>query len=426
MTAAPTPTVTDLERRYVLLGALRWLPVGLMVPIFVVLPTARGIPLTAVGPLLAAYSAAAIVLELPTGGMADRFGRRNVHVLASAVAVVGFALFGIAETVPAFLASLVVAGANRALLTGPVEAWFVDEAHAVDPTAPLDRAYARAESWAALALGAGALATALLPQVVSLPESGPGVIAPSLPVLIAVGAEAVHLVAAWLLLRPETRHATDASGTGPLTIRQTIRAAVRTARGPVLRRLLVAEALLVFAMVAGEQLVPADLVALLGERDAASTFGFLSAVGFGVVAGGARLAPRVADRLGPRQGYAAVLAFVAAVLVVPTLGASTPVLVVTYLLAYGSLGAQAPLRSSLLHVRVGPEQRATVLSVVSLLFQGGGLVASLVLLPIYDGVGRVAAWSVAAVAVAVGAGALGSPPPDEPAPDLGDLAPTEG
>jgi hypothetical protein len=56
------------RRRYLLLTALRWLPVGLMMPIFVLVPLGRGLTLTEIGVVFAAQGLVVLALELPTGG----------------------------------------------------------------------------------------------------------------------------------------------------------------------------------------------------------------------------------------------------------------------------------------------------------------------------------------------------------------------
>ncbi len=75
------------RRRYLLLTSLRWLPVGLMIPISVLVPLSRGLSLTEIGLVFAAQGLVVLALELPTGGLSDSLGRRPVLLLASVVAL---------------------------------------------------------------------------------------------------------------------------------------------------------------------------------------------------------------------------------------------------------------------------------------------------------------------------------------------------
>ena len=84
-----------------------------------------------------------LVLELPTGGLADTIGRRPLLLVAGAVAIASTAVFVLADTAALFAVALVLQGVFRALDSGPLEAWFVDTVHAVDPAAPIERGLSR-------------------------------------------------------------------------------------------------------------------------------------------------------------------------------------------------------------------------------------------------------------------------------------------
>ena len=73
-----------LVRRFGVLTALGFMPLGLLVPTYVLLLTARGFGPTAIGALIAATAVVTLVLELPTGGLADVIGRRVVLIGATA------------------------------------------------------------------------------------------------------------------------------------------------------------------------------------------------------------------------------------------------------------------------------------------------------------------------------------------------------
>ena len=75
-------TARQAEWRYVVLSGLQWLPVGLVIPVLVLLLRARGIELPVIGALFAVYTIVVIVLELPTGSLADVLGRRRTLVLS--------------------------------------------------------------------------------------------------------------------------------------------------------------------------------------------------------------------------------------------------------------------------------------------------------------------------------------------------------
>ena len=62
-------TVRSAERRFVLLTALRWLPVGFVVPVTVLLAASRGLSPVEIGLAFTAHGVVIVLLELPTGGL---------------------------------------------------------------------------------------------------------------------------------------------------------------------------------------------------------------------------------------------------------------------------------------------------------------------------------------------------------------------
>lgn len=116
-----------IRRRYALISFLTWLLTGLYIPVFVVLLLDRGIGLTTIAALGVAYSATVMVLELPTGGLADVVGRRPVMIASAASSLVALLLLGFADSLGLLALSAVLRGVARALSSGPVEAWYVDQ-----------------------------------------------------------------------------------------------------------------------------------------------------------------------------------------------------------------------------------------------------------------------------------------------------------
>ncbi|WP_313358288.1 MFS transporter, partial [Microbacterium sp.] len=131
-------TRRQAERRFVLLTALRWLPVGITFGLTVLLPLERGLSLAEIGVLMSLQGFVVLGLELPTGGLADAIGRRPLLLAGATLAVSSTWVFLLAESFAVFAVALVLQGVFRALDSGPLEAWFVDAALADDPHAELD------------------------------------------------------------------------------------------------------------------------------------------------------------------------------------------------------------------------------------------------------------------------------------------------
>src|SRR4051794_28149313 len=79
----------------------------------------RGLSFGQIGMVAATMSVVVLVLELPTGGLADAVGRRPVLLAAGALDLVAMAIFLVARTPVAFMVAWGVEGATRALESGP-------------------------------------------------------------------------------------------------------------------------------------------------------------------------------------------------------------------------------------------------------------------------------------------------------------------
>ena len=117
-------TAARLTRHFVLLRALRWLPVGLVLPFMVITPEARGLSIGEIGAVFAVHSVVAIALEVPSGALADTVGRRRVMLAGAALTAVSLLRFAFAQTILAFMAAvgLLAAGLARGLVRRLAEA----------------------------------------------------------------------------------------------------------------------------------------------------------------------------------------------------------------------------------------------------------------------------------------------------------------
>ena len=106
---------------------LHWAAIGLMSPVLVLMLLSKGVELDMAGIVLAASSAAVVLLELPSGVLSDLVGRRRVYLLSILVAM-GARLCILLSRGPAALGlAFLVFGISRALSSGSIEADYIDE-----------------------------------------------------------------------------------------------------------------------------------------------------------------------------------------------------------------------------------------------------------------------------------------------------------
>ncbi|SDZ31723.1 MFS transporter [Herbiconiux ginsengi] len=429
-------TVRAAERRLVLLTATRWLPVGLVFGLTVLLPLERGISLVQVGGLLAIQGVVVLALELPTGGLADALGRRPLLVASGVLAVGSTVLFAFSTEFWMFAVAMIAQGVFRALDSGPLEAWYVDTAHAADPAAPIERGLSRAATMLGVAIAVGALAGGGL---VAWHPVG-GVSALVVPFAVAIALYALHTVLLALLVREPPRagaaggagaagaggvggalsgvHSEGAEavgrarkwGAGPAlaAYREAPRVVLAglglLRRSPVLRAIVLVEVFWSVAMIAFETLTPVRLAGLLGGEDAAGAlFGPASAAAWALFAAGSLLAGVTSRRVG--VAWTAIGARILNGLFVVVMGLTAGVvgLVAAYWLAYLTHGAAGPMHSTLLHRQATSANRAVVLSMNSMVAGGAYSLGLLLFTPLAEGFGTGVAFVAAGAFSVVGA-----------------------
>lgn len=372
------------QRRFLLLTGLRWLPVGFLAPIFVLIPLSRGLSLTEIGFVFAAQGLVVLALELPTGGLSDALGRRPVLLLASVVAIASMGLFTIADSAPMFVAAMVLQGVYRALDSGPLEAWFVDATLAADPGAEIEHGLGRGTAALSIGIAVGALTSGGLVALHPVRDAEPLL----LPLLVALGLHVVHLGAVFALMAepPRPRHP-EAIAASVRAVPGVIRHGLGLLRSSrVLLGLVLVEAFWGFSMTTFESLFPIRLSELVGGTNAAAAImgPVGSAAWFASAAGSAGIVV-LSRRIGVARS-AALLRIVQGTTIVGMGLIAGPVgVVVAYLACYTAHGASNPMHTTLLHRQVDGPHRTTVLSMNSMVSQPAGALGAITLAALADG-----------------------------------------
>ncbi|WP_448620747.1 MFS transporter [Geodermatophilus sp. URMC 65] len=417
--------VRSATRRYVGLTALRWLPVGLSAPVTVLLASARGLSPADIGVVVAVYSVVVLVLELPTGGLADALGHRPVLVLAGLLTTAGLLLLAVADSTALFALAWALKGVGRALDSGPLEAWYVDAVHAADADADVTPGLSRAGA----ADGAGLCLGAVLGGLLPLLADGTGDAVLVLPVLLAAALSVVSVAAVAVLVVPVG----TPRGSGVTALRAGVRAVPAVVRDTarlvshdrLLRRVLAVSLLVGAVLTTLELLGPLHVAELTGSRtEGAALFGVVMAVSYAAAGLGALLAPAV-RRLarGSVAGATTGLAVLGSLAVATVAAAGPLALGGLFAVFYVANAAAWPLWKQVLHGRVGAGQRATALSASSLALQVGALGGSLLVPRLAEAAGTGAGFLAAAGALlAVGLVSSGLRARHSTAPDPGTPA----
>jgi MFS family permease len=361
---------TAARRVFLTLSFTRWFPVGLVVGIFMLWHLERGLTVSEAAFAMSFTGISVFLLELPTSGFADAFGRRAVYVVGAIVHVLASVALLVAQSFVTFAVAAVLTGVFRALDSGPLEAWFVDTVHATEPDADVGAPLAAQGTVVGVAIAVGALISGGL--VWWHPVAGQSAL--WLPVLCGVGLAVVHLVMVLVLLKEPRaaehladsgmRRALSSAKEAPTIVREGL-GLVRSSR--VLRGLILAEVCWSIAMVVFEMFQPVRLAELVGGEEAAGAWmGPIAAGGWAVFAAGSALAGVTSKRIGVSR--TAILGRVLNSLgaVVMGLVAGPVALVAAYAFTYSMHGFLGPMHAALLHRVAESRNRATILSMNSM------------------------------------------------------------
>ncbi|UAL28969.1 MFS transporter [Nocardioides rotundus] len=355
------------RRVFLLLTLTRWFPVGIVGSLIILWALEQGLPISLALLAFSAQGFVTLLLELPTSGFADAFGRRAVFLASGVVNVVAAAVMVLADSLATFAVAAALQGVYRALDSGPLEAWYVDTLHVTEPDADPDGTLAAQGTVVGLSIAAGALLSGALVAWNPLHLDS----ALELPMWTWVVLAVIHLIAIAVLLKEPP----VGTGAGWARARQSVREAPQVvregigllARNRVLLALVLVEVFWSVGMVTFESFMPVRLAELVGgEERAGALMGPVSAGGWAVFALGSALAGLTSRRLGATR--TAMLARVLNGLGAVAMGlAAGPVaLIVAYLVTYGLHGSAGPVHATLLHREATRRNRATVLSMNSM------------------------------------------------------------
>lgn len=393
--------VKEIQRVYYLVISLFWLATALPISLLVLLAQARGLDLFQVGITMGLYSLTIVLLEVPTGGLADTIGRKRVAILAySTILLSGLVLLG-AFTFPVFLFGFMLNGVGRALSSGALDAWFVDALKAADPDIDLQPAFAKVGTFTLLSLGVGTLGGSLIPDLFSsFPADGTAIFTPLSMPLAFSGIIYILLLLAVTFFVKEERTSTSENTwlEGFQEIPGMIKTAVSlTRQNNILLFLLGVTSVSGFVLISLESFWQPHFANLFGGSEG-NTFWFGVIMGGNFLVGmlGNMIVTPVSKALGKRYGLVAAIfhGLRGVILIGLALQSNLPIAVLLFWLVYLNMGAVNSPHSTLLNEQIPSEHRSSMLSIESLASYLGSALGGVLLGYIAEQISISTAWMI--------------------------------
>ncbi len=351
---------------YIINQVVHWFIVGITLPIMVLYMTSKGLDLFQVGMTLSVYSATIIVLELPTGGLSDSLGRKKVYMCSLVVSIFSGSVLLFATGLPMFLVGFLLYGVARALSSGSMDAWFVDEFALRNPGGNLQKALATANVFIPMGIGAGSLLGGVLPMLTSgLTESVDWMSPYSANILLMVTLLALQLVTTSVLVQERALKGQGTASSGlkafPAVLSDAMVFGVKDRFTLVM---MISSAFLGFGLLSVELLWQPRTLELMEDPTQTWIFGVLAAGYFFASSVGNMLASRFSDILGEDRlrSLTWMRALGGIVLMVLSWQAGLLAFALLYLLLYMFFGLATSPHAAVFNARIPKQRRSTLMS----------------------------------------------------------------
>ncbi|HTL35664.1 MAG TPA: MFS transporter, partial [Kofleriaceae bacterium] len=378
-----------IRNRYLLLSQFVWLPTSLIVGVNTLFLLDGGLDNVEAFAANAIYTLGLVLFEIPTGMVADTWGRRTSYLLGAGIQLVGNLLyFWMWYTHGPFwgwaIASLLL-GFGYTFFSGALEAWLVDALEHAGYKGDLDSIFARNQIVTGVAMLVGTIAGGYIAQLVAL----------GAPYLVRAGLQLVSFVVALAVMNdigftPERR-----SGFGTQIKALTAAGWKYGVKNRPVRWVMLAAPFYMGTGIYGFYAAQPYLLELFGNKQAIGIAGIAAAgIAATQVAGG--FAVPYIRRLIPRRTHVllACATLTAASLVLMGLIQIFAVVVVLLVLWAVAFAANQPVRQAYINAQIPSRERATVLSFDSMVNSTGGVVFQPILGKVADASGYAASYLV--------------------------------
>jgi MFS family permease len=316
------------------------------------------------------FTAGQVVFEVPTGVVADTWGRRASYLLGAATLLGSTLLYLLMWRIEApflgWAVASIVLGLGFTFFSGATEAWLVDALAHHSFAGELEGVFARGQMVAGGAMLTGSVAGGFVAQAASL----------GAPYLVRAGLLLLTLVVAFFMMRDEGFEPRHGSRPGAEMVR-IARASIDVGwRNRSLRWVMLASPFTMGVSFYAFYATQPYLLELYGDRTAFGLAGVAAAILAGAQIVGGLIAPAV-RRWFERRTSVLLLAVVVGSIALFGVGLVENVwLVIGLIVAWAlAFSVATPVRQAYVNEGLPSEQRATVLSFDSLLGSSGGVVA---------------------------------------------------
>ncbi|HYK08991.1 MAG TPA: MFS transporter [Candidatus Eisenbacteria bacterium] len=333
-----------------------------------------------------------VLFEIPTGIVADRFGRRMSYLLGTITLAASTLLYlymwYIHGPFWGWAASSMLLGLGFTFFSGALEAWLVDALHATNFTGSLDGVFAKGQIVGGVAMLAGSLGGGIIAQMTNL----------GVPYILRAGVLGINFATAFFLMKDlgftpqKTQH--------PLKDIQNIfsNSVQYGLKNPPVRWLMIAAPFISGVSFYIFYALQPFLLKLYGNEKAYGIAGLVAAIAAAAQIAGGFAAPHMRKFFTRRTTTIVSGVSIATVILLVVSFAHNFWLALLLIFIWGLLSAAiSPIRQAFVNGLIPSAQRATVLSFDSLMGSSGGIVIQPLLGKVADVFGYPASYAVSSL-----------------------------
>ncbi len=338
------------------------------------------------------FTVGQVLFEVPTGMIADMWGRRTSYLLGTITLGISTLLYLWAWQVHApfwaWAVTSMLLGLGFTFFSGATEAWLVDALHATGFKGNLDSIFAKAQIVGGIAMLTGSVAGGIVAQMSNL----------GVPYIIRAAILGVNFIVAFLFMR-DLGFTPNSTGSIAKNTKELLVTSIdKGLKRPAIRWVMIAAP---FTAGVGFYIFYASqpyLLELYGDKQAYGIAGLAAAIVAGAQIVGGLTAVHI-GKFFTRRTTVLLTSIIMSSAILVVIGLITNFWIVVLLLVVWGLAfaAASPVRQAYLNGLIGSKERATVLSFDSLMGSSGGVVIQPILGRVADVNGYAVSYIIAAV-----------------------------
>lgn len=378
---------------YSLIVFLRSLSTGLLVPVLSLLLIDKGASLSNISIIMGIYSLTVVVLELPTGILADVIGRKKIFCLSLIVALFGYSVILIGQGMIFLCIGIIFYGTSRALSSGSFDALFIDSYIETFGKDKLHKITVRLSVLDSLGLSLGALTGGVLPKF------SQNLIVDSGTFDLNLVAEILLIIIVLLLSVVFISENSKSEIKKNISLKNHIKdSSLIVIKNRTIKCIFISAFATGFFLLTIETYWQPHFTSLLPDNSMYWLLGIISFLYFASSIFGSIISEKIIERynLDFKKMYLILRTMLVSSLIVAALQLNAYSFIVFYTLIYLFLGMSNIPENVILNSEIPGNIRASVLSVNSLVLQMGGLTGSLINSFIINYISIPVLWMIAA------------------------------